>query len=196
VAALNFYYWRGGMPDVLSRPEFQHLQQLPWDNSDFTPEFALALLAQAEIAANLMVNELGSTNLTMGTVFRAGRAEAKWPLGGETINAPGLPMCLLDLSPLCEQTMRAFASSPLDDKDQRRVFRGTQSMRLVELGNPVQAWSVHAWGQSDDPASPHFDDQAILMSEHRLKPTYFNRQDLEGHIESTLILETEIGESP
>ncbi len=193
VAALNFYYWRSGMGEVLTRPGFEHLLQLPWDDSDFSPELGAALLERAEIAANLMVEELGSTDLEMGSVFRVGRGEDTWPLGGESIIAPDMPRCLLDLSPLCEQTMRAFASSPLDDMGQRRVQRGTQSMRLVELGNPVQAWSVHAFGQSSDPASPHFDDQAILFSERRFKPTYFSRRALEDHIESTLVLEVDSG---
>ncbi len=188
-AALNFHYWRSGMAEVLARPGFEHLLELPWDDSAFSPEFGAAVLRQAELAADLMVEELGSTDVAMGAVFRVGRGEETWPLGGESIVVPGMPRCLLDLSPLCEQTMRAFASSPPDDQGQRRVRRGTQSMRLVELANPVQAWSVHAFGQSSDPASPHFDDQAILFSERRFKPTYFSRQELEDHIESTLVLE-------
>ena len=51
VAALNFYYWHKGMGEVLQRPGFETLQALPWNQQDFSPEFAAALLAQAVRAA-------------------------------------------------------------------------------------------------------------------------------------------------
>jgi acyl-homoserine lactone acylase PvdQ len=193
MAALNFYYWRAGMYAVLSRPEFEYLQTLPWSKDDFSPEFAAAILEQAGHAAAVMVEQLGSTDVTMGAVFRVGRGERSWPLGGETIDTPEIPSCVADLSPLCERTMRAFASGAADEQGQRRAYRGSQSMRLVELTDPVRSWTLHVYGQSDDPASPHYDDQARLLSEGRFKPTYFNRDNLEGHIESTTILELGAG---
>jgi len=189
MAALNFYYWRAGMYAVLSRPEFVYLQTLPWSKDDFSPDFAAAILEQAGQAAAAMVEQLGSTDVTMGAVFKVGRGERSWPLGGETIDTPEIPSCVADLSPLCERTMRAFASGAADEQGQRRAYRGSQSMRLVELTDPVRSWTLHVYGQSDDPASPHYDDQARLLSERRFKPVYFNRDDLEGHIESTTILE-------
>ena len=67
--------------------------------------------------------------------------------------------------------------------------RGGITMRLVEFSKPVKSWSLHVYGQNDDPASPHFDDQAKLLSEKKFKPTLFNRDELEGHIKSTTELE-------
>ena len=195
-AALNFYYWRAGMSEVLGRPGFEHLQTLPWSDSDFNPDFADAILQQAESAAAAMVEKLGSTDVAMGAVFRVGRGERSWPLGGETIDASGIPMCVADLSPLCERTMRAFASGPADDNGERRAYRGSNSMRLVEFSDPVQSWSLHVHGQSDDPSSAHYDDQAKLLSEHKFKPTYFNRDELDMHIESMTILKLNEGSTP
>ncbi len=188
-AALNFYYWRADMHEVLLRPQFKSLQALPWSDEDFSPEFAKAILEQASRAAAVMVTELGSTNVALGDVFRVGHGERSWPLGGETINTAEVPDCVADISALCERTLRAFSSGPADENSQRKAYRGSQSTRLVELGVPVRSWSLHAYGQSDDPASPHYDDQAILLSERRFKPVWFNRNDLEGHIESTTILD-------
>ena len=193
-AALNFYYWRSGMYAVLSRLEFEHLLTLPWSKQDFSPEFATAILEQASLAAAIMVEQLGSTDVAMGTVFRVGRGEQSWPLGGETINTPEISSCVADLSPLCERTMRAFASGKPNEQGQRRAYRGTQSMRLVEFSKPVRAWSLHVHGQSDDPASKHYDDQARLLSEGRFKPAYFSRDELEGHIESTKTLKPGFGD--
>ena len=196
VAALNFHYWRAGMPDVLQKPGFEHLQKLPWSSGDFSPEFAAAILEQAELAAAAMVKDLGSTEIAMGDLFRVGRGEQSWPLGGETIAALEMPTCVADLSPLCERTMRAFSSSPINEHGERRAWRGSNSMRLVEFSKPVKSWSLHVYGQNDDPASPHFDDQAKLLSKRKFKPTYFNRDELDTHIESTTVLKLKEGSTP
>jgi acyl-homoserine lactone acylase PvdQ len=189
VAALNFYYWRQGMWELFSRPEFEGLQHLPWPESSFSEDFGEALLDRAEHAVEEMVQELGSIDVPMGQVFRVGRGKRSWPLGGESVNLSEMPGCLADITPLCERTMRAFASGPPDDRGQRRAYRGNHAMRLVVFSDPIQSYSLHAYGQSDDPASPHFDDQAALLSERRFKPTYFERSELEGHISSTTVLE-------
>ena len=42
------------------------------------------------------------------------------------------------------------------------------------MTRPPKSWTAAPLGQSDDPASPHFDDQAIeLVSRRKLKSTYF-----------------------
>jgi acyl-homoserine-lactone acylase len=187
-AALNFYYWRAGMNDVLARPEFAGLRSLPWAREQFTPGFGAAILEQAVRAAERMEDELGGTDIALGDVFRIGRAERSWPLGGETINAEGGTACLAEVSPLCDRTLRAFASGPVDEHGQRRAYRGSNSIRLVEFTDPLRAWSLHVYGQSNDPDSPHYDDQARLLSERKLKPAYFHREDLENHVESRLEL--------
>jgi acyl-homoserine-lactone acylase len=191
VEALDFYYWRRGMWEVFSRPEFESLKRLPWRDDAFTRKFGEALVDRAERAAGEMVEELGSIDVPMGEVFRVGRGDRSWPLGGETIDVDVKmePVCVADISPLCERTIRAFASGPPDDVHQRRALRGSNAMRLVVFSDPIRSYSLHVHGQSDDPASPHFDDQGQLLSERRFKPTYFEPDELEGHIESTTVLE-------
>jgi acyl-homoserine-lactone acylase len=189
VAALNFFYWHSDMAEVLQQPGLERLQTLPWNDQDFSPDFATAILEQAKRAAAGMVEAFGSTDIAMGAVFRIGRGERSWPLGGETIADAEMTACVADLSPLCDRTLRAFSSGPADQQGQRRAYRGSNSMRLVEFSDPLRSWSLHVHGQSDDPASPHYDDQARLMSQREFKPVYFNRQELENHIESTLVLD-------
>jgi acyl-homoserine lactone acylase PvdQ len=54
----------------------------------------------------------------------------------------------------------------------------------------VRSWSVAPFGQSDNPASPHYADQAEkLFSPGRLKPTWFDPAELAGNVESTLVLQ-------
>jgi acyl-homoserine lactone acylase PvdQ len=58
-----------------------------------------------------------------------------------------------------------------------------EGVAVVEFGDRVQAKAVTAGGQSGDPSSPHFNDQASRYSTGELRDVYFNRPQLEGHIE-------------
>ena len=60
---------------------------------------------------------------------------------------------------------------------------GNSFVAVVELGDRVRARAVTAGGQSGSPASKHFNDQASRYATGDLRPVYFYRPDLEGHIE-------------
>jgi acyl-homoserine-lactone acylase len=73
-----------------------------------------------------------------------------------------------------------------------RTYPGTKKMygtsgnsfvAVVEFGDRVRARAVSAGGQNGDPAGKHFNDQAARYSRGDLRPVYFYRPDLEGHIE-------------
>jgi len=58
-------------------------------------------------------------------------------------------------------------------------------------GGRSRSYMVLPLGESDDPRSPHFDDQAEkLFSAGRAKPTYFlNRRELARHVTRTTVLD-------
>jgi acyl-homoserine-lactone acylase len=126
-------------------------------------------------ALNKAAARLGSDfspGAVYGTLFRVGRegSPRNWPVGGGTITAAGMA------------TPRAIS---FDKKDRIMLGRGGQtSTQLVILTKPPQSWMVIPLGESDDPRSSHFDDQAEkLFSAARAKPTYFMRRDeLEKHL--------------
>jgi acyl-homoserine-lactone acylase len=60
---------------------------------------------------------------------------------------------------------------------------GNSFVAVVEFGDRVHARAVTAGGESGDPASRHFDDQAQRYSTGNLREVYFYRSDLQGHIE-------------
>ena len=60
---------------------------------------------------------------------------------------------------------------------------GNSFVAVVEFGDRVQARAVSAGGESGDPKSPHFNDQATRYSTGNLRDVYFYRPQLEGHIE-------------
>jgi acyl-homoserine-lactone acylase len=65
----------------------------------------------------------------------------------------------------------------------RRMYgtSGNSFVAVVEFGDSVRARAVSAGGQSGDPASLHFNDQALRYSTGDLREVYFYRHQLRGH---------------
>ncbi|WP_375401995.1 penicillin acylase family protein [uncultured Sphingomonas sp.] len=59
---------------------------------------------------------------------------------------------------------------------------GNSFVAAVEFGPRVTARAVSAGGQSGDPGSPHFADQAERYAGGRLRPVYFHPEELWGHV--------------
>ena len=55
---------------------------------------------------------------------------------------------------------------------------------VVLEGPPKQVWSLLPYGQSEDPASPHFNDQAKLHSQRTAKRFWLTPADILDHAES------------
>jgi acyl-homoserine-lactone acylase len=67
----------------------------------------------------------------------------------------------------------------------KRIYgeRGNSFVAAVEFGPRIKARSVLAGGQSGDPASPHFQDQAALYARGEFKDVLFYKADVEQHLE-------------
>jgi acyl-homoserine-lactone acylase len=75
-----------------------------------------------------------------------------------------------------------------------RTYTGTKKMygtsgnsfvAVVEFGDRVKARAVSAGGESGDPASPHFNDQAKRYATGDLREVYFYKEQLKDHTERT-----------
>jgi acyl-homoserine lactone acylase PvdQ len=62
---------------------------------------------------------------------------------------------------------------------------GNSFVAVVEFGPKVRAVAVSAGGESGDPASPHFNDEAMRYATGDLREAYFYRADVESHAEKT-----------
>lgn len=63
--------------------------------------------------------------------------------------------------------------------------RGNSFVAVVEFGDRLRARAITAGGQSGDPASPHFNDQAERYASGDLRPVHFYRPDVEAVAEET-----------
>lgn len=65
--------------------------------------------------------------------------------------------------------------------DGKQVVRGGDSwVFAVEFGDEPQAYTVVGYSQSEDPRSPHFNDQAELYATGQMKPAAFTKQQIEA----------------
>ncbi len=63
--------------------------------------------------------------------------------------------------------------------------RGNSFVAAIEFGEKVRAKTILAGGQSSDPNSPHFNDQAEMYANGEFKEVAFYRQDVESRAEET-----------
>jgi penicillin amidase len=61
---------------------------------------------------------------------------------------------------------------------------GWGHLMVVMEGNPKEVWTLLPYGQSEHPDSPHYNDQAKLHSERRLKRFWFTAEEILKHAKS------------
>lgn len=94
-------------------------------------------------------------------------------------SAPSLPI------PFASGIWGSLASVGSAPKAGTRKWYGTSGnsfVAVVEFGPRVRAMAVSAGGESGDPASPHFTDQAERFLGGRLRPVYFYPDELKDHV--------------
>lgn len=67
----------------------------------------------------------------------------------------------------------------------KRIYgdRGNSFVAAVEFGPRIKAKSILAGGQSGDPRSPHFNDQAAMYARGEFKDVLFYKDDIERNLE-------------
>ena len=171
--------WNGMMDqDSVGATLYRGWRQFAGDHKLSADSSASKLIdALGETVAWLTKN-YGTSEVAYGQVNRIRRGEKSWPFSGGDSGGGAM-------------TLRAMASK-LDGK----VFYGHSGQNWTQLvqfrRGAVRSWSTTPFGESDDPSSPHYTDQAEkLFSRDQLKPTWFQPSELEGNIESTKILRRE-----
>jgi len=75
----------------------------------------------------------------------------------------------------------AYRSEQPEGQKRRYGITGRGYAATIEFGPVPRARSILPYGQSDDPASAHWFDQAPLYVAGRMKPVHFAREDVEAH---------------
>ena len=80
-------------------------------------------------------------------------------------------------------SLAAFGARPYPNTKKWYGTSGNSFVAVVEFGDSVRARAVTAGGESGNPASPHFNDEAERYASGNLRDVYFYRSQLEGHTE-------------
>ncbi|MDH5311636.1 MAG: penicillin acylase family protein, partial [Gammaproteobacteria bacterium] len=128
---------------------------------------------------DMLASDFGRWNTPWGEVNRYQR------LTGDIVHpyddsAPSLPVAMAsgDWGALASFRARRYPGT-------KRIYgtSGNSFVAVVEFGDRVRAKSMLAGGQSGDPSSPHFDDQARRYVDRQFKDVAFYREDVERRAE-------------
>jgi acyl-homoserine lactone acylase PvdQ len=80
-------------------------------------------------------------------------------------------------------SLASFGARPYPGTKKWYGTSGNSFVAVVEFGDKVLAMAVTAGGESGDPSSKHFDDEAQRYSLGKLREVYYYRDQLRGHTE-------------
>jgi acyl-homoserine lactone acylase PvdQ len=187
--ALKFYYWRNTLTKKAPQNEYtalvgkvnDYLDLFGWSKpaAPITDvEHRLLVEALAEAMKRMRANH-NRLDAVYGDIFRVGRDDVSWPVGGGSLLAEGMA------------TLRSANFGEERADHTRWGFGGQTSTQVVVLSKPIRSFTQPPIGQSDRRDSPHYRDQAEkLFSKAQMKPTWFAREELlDGHVRSQRELE-------
>ncbi|HCK60012.1 MAG TPA: acylase [Gemmatimonadetes bacterium] len=82
-------------------------------------------------------------------------------------------------------SLASFGARRYPGTARRYGTSGNSFVAVVEFGERVTALAVTAGGESGDPSSPHFNDQAERYATGALRPVYFYPEDISANAEET-----------
>ena len=82
-------------------------------------------------------------------------------------------------------SLASFGARRYPGTARRYGTSGNSFVAVVEFGDRVTALAVTAGGESGDPSSPHFNDQAERYATGALRPVYFYPEDISANAEET-----------
>lgn len=168
-----FKYWRMEYarlhPEINAENEHLNLPRSAAQQAD--------ALTALETGCRTLLAKFGRLDIPWGDVMRVRRGSRSLPLAGDAFSNLGM------------RTLRA--SEGLDQEPDGRFYgaAGCSCTTIVLMKAVPEAYSVTPWGQSDDPASPHYFDQAELTSRGAFKPMWFGAAPDLAHMRRTDVLE-------
>ena len=84
-------------------------------------------------------------------------------------------------------SLASFGAAPTGSNKKWYGTSGNSFVAVVEFGKKIRARAITAGGESGNPKSPHFNDQALRYSKGDLREVYFYSAQLKGHIKKKYI---------
>ncbi|MBO1254215.1 acylase [Alteromonas sp. 5E99-2] len=125
-------------------------------------------------AVNKLTADFGQWNTPWGNINRLQRLTGDIKLPVDDLQ-PSVP---IGLASGRWGALAAFGARSVNGSKRLYGYRGNSFVAVVEFGEKVKAKSLLAGGQSGDPASPHFYDQAERYAQGKFKDVAYYKDDV------------------
>lgn len=167
VAFTYMYFWGKSYQDLFSKQNFSRFLSPSRKQIDIqAPEERGRALAALEEGLNRIQKRFGKIDVPWGAVNVVVRGET-FPLDGNGLYG------VLHPDEGIEQ-----------ENGQIHCDDGWGHLMIVIEGETKEIWSLLPLGESEDHASPHYNDQARLHSQGQIKRFWFTARDILDHTES------------
>ena len=172
------YYWRAyNEANESKRRELGMIGFVEYICKEFPDKDQLATL---ESAVASLTADFGAWDTPWGKVNRYQR------INGDRVQAfdDALPSIPVGMASGRWGALASFGARRYPGTKRQYGTYGNSFVAVVEFGDKVAAKSLLAGGQSGDPSSTHFDDQAQMYADEQFKTVAFYRDDILKQAES------------
>lgn len=170
------YYDNGELPDEMEDASFMEI--INYFGAGSAPEERLRIFAET---VAMLKADFGQWDIPWGEVNRYQRinGDIKQPFND---TKPSLPIGMASNN---WGALASFGARRYEGTKRIYGTSGNSFVAVVEFGDKVRAKSMLAGGQSGDPGSPHFADQAQRYADREFKDVAYYREDVERRAERT-----------
>lgn len=142
---------------------------------------AAQLIPQLQSVLKDLKSKWGTWKVAWGEINRFQRSNGDIDLKYDD-SKPSLPIAF---GPGSWGSLPSFKSSYQNDSKKRYGYNGNSFVCAVEFGSKIKAKSLLAGGNSGDPSSKHFADQAEMYQKGAFKEVLFYKEDVIKNAEKT-----------
>ncbi|WP_306393559.1 penicillin acylase family protein [Telluria beijingensis] len=174
--SLAVYWGQEMVAEHGARARAESIPAVDYISTRLSPADRLDALARA---SNRLQADFGNWRTPWGEINRFQRLSGDLDAQYDD-SKPSLPVAFASAN------WGSLASFGMSAKQKtKRIYgdRGNSFVAAVEFGPRIKAKSILAGGQSGDPRSPHFTDQAAMYARGEFKDVLFYKEDIERNLE-------------
>ena len=139
------------------------------------------LLQSLAAASDRLTSDFGSWKTPWGQINRFQRLDDDIESHFDD-SKPSIPV---EFTSALWGSLASFAARPYPNTKKWYGTSGNSFVAVIDFGKTIHARAVTCGGESGDPSSPHFEDEAERYATGNLREVYFYRGQLKGHTERT-----------
>ncbi len=173
--SLGVYWYYALAPAMFGGARPDTVAPRDWVAHDVAPD---SLLAALSTAMDRLTSDFGTWQTPWGDINRFQRLDDSIQPHFDD-SKPSIPV------PFTSSRTGSLASFGARQYDTKKWYGndGNSFIAAIEFGDSVRARGITAGGESGDPNSPHFDDEAVRYATGNLRVIYFYPDQLKGHTE-------------